>query len=72
MLGWQTKQAAFSRATFLHWKASQRAKFDLQIKEGHLWPTLCMEKQNSLKDLPSEVDLLLHNINKLHPFLWIW
>lgn len=71
MLGWQTKQAAFSRATVLHWTASQRAQLDLQIKEGHLWPTWCMEKHNSLKVLPSEVDLLLHD--KFYAFfLWIW
>lgn len=67
MVGWQTKQAAFSRATVLHWTASQRAKPDLQIKEGHLWPTWCMEKHNSLKELPSKVDLLPHNISKSYP-----
>lgn len=68
MLEWQTKQAAFSRATDLYWTASQRAEFDLQIKEGHLWPTWCMEKHNSLKDQPSKVDLLPHNINKFYSF----
>lgn len=74
MLGWQTKQAAFSRATVLHWTASQRAELHLHIKEGHLWPTWCMEKLNSLKGLPSKLDLLLHNINKFYAFFfsWIW
>lgn len=67
MLGWQTKQAAFSRATALPWTASQRAELDLQIKEDHLWPTWCMEKHNNLKALPSKVDLLLRNINKFYP-----
>ena len=69
MLGWQTKQAAFSRATVLHWTASQRAELDLQIKGGHLWPTWCMEKHNSLKALPSEVDLLLHD--KFYAFFFM-
>lgn len=63
MLGWQTKQAAFSRAAGLHWTASQRAEVDLQIKEIHLWPTCFMERRNSLKALPSEVNLFLHDIN---------
>lgn len=68
MLGGQTKQAAFSRATVVHWIASQRVELDLQIKEGHLRPTWCMEKHNSLKAPPSKVDLLLHNINNFYAF----
>lgn len=67
MLGWQTKQAAFSRATVLHWTASQSAEVDLQIKESHLWPTCCMEKHNSLKALPSKVNLFTTSVN-LIPF----
>lgn len=72
MVGWQTKQAAFSRG---HGPGPGLRTRELNLiyksKRGHLWPTRCMEKHYSLKALPSKVVLVLHNIHKSYPLFFI-
>lgn len=59
MLGWQTKQAAFSRAPVLRWTASWRPESDLQIKERD---ASASSSAAALKSCHHKVDVMFHNI----------
>lgn len=58
MLEWQV----------LHWTASQCITFDLQIKESACGQQGAWKNITALQHIPLKYELLLHDLNKFHPF----